>query len=283
MTRTSDVAVSHDGWDCHVHVFDAQAPVRPGHYVVAHRPLEAIEALAAEHGIGHLVIVQPSVYGSDHRVLLRALKAGAGRHRGVAVVEPAVSDAELDRLHAAGVRGVRFNLVSPVGHSGDAQADLAALAPRLRERDWHVQWYVEAAQLPWLADVQANAQAACGSRFVLDHLGGLHTCALNDDKAWAAATRLADAGAWLKVSGGYRSNPLPAPGHLEATLQRALGLFGTRVVWGSDWPHTSLAPNRLPSYASLMAPLRSALDPERVADVLAHQPLALYHPEKAKP
>ncbi len=275
-------AQGRDGWDCHVHVFDAQAPARPGHYAVSHHPLEAIEAIAAEHSIGHLVIVQPSVYGSDHRVLLRALQGGAGRHRGVAVVEPAVSDAELDRLHAAGVRGIRFNLVSPVGHGGNAQADLAALAPRLRERNWHVQWYVDAAQLPWLAD----RQAACGLPFVLDHLGGLHTCALNDTSAWAAAARLADAGAWLKLSGAYRSTPLPVPDHLEAVLRRALGLFGARVVWGSDWPHTSLAPERLPSYASLMAPLRAVLDPDGVGNVLARQPRALYdlhHPEKAKP
>lgn len=279
MTRTNDVAVSHDGWDCHVHVFDAEAPARPGHYAPVDRPLEAIEASAAEHGIGHLVIVQPSVYGSDHRVLLRALQAGGGRHLGVAVVEPAVSDAELDRLHAAGVRGIRFNLVSPVGHRGDVQADLTALAPRLRERAWHVQWYVEAAQLPWLADVQT----ACDLRFVLDHFGGLHTCALDDTTAWAAATRLANAGAWLKVSGAYRANHSPAAGPLEATLRRALGLFGAHVVWGSDWPHTSLVPERVPSYASLLAPLRAALAPDGVAEVLARQPLALYQPEKTKP
>ena len=61
------------GWDCHVHVFDAAAPVRPGHYRPDHHPLEEIEALALAHGIGHLVLVQPSVYGSDHAVLLRAL------------------------------------------------------------------------------------------------------------------------------------------------------------------------------------------------------------------
>ena len=58
------------GWDCHVHVFDAHTPVRAGHYVPREQPLPAIEAVAATHGIGHVVIVQPSVYGSDHRALL---------------------------------------------------------------------------------------------------------------------------------------------------------------------------------------------------------------------
>ncbi|MEY2689859.1 MAG: hypothetical protein RL375_4058, partial [Pseudomonadota bacterium] len=116
-------AVVH-GWDTHVHVFDADTPVRPGHYQPAHRPLQQIESSAAALGITRLVLVQPSVYGTNNSLLLRALAQGQGRHRGIAVVDPDASDHELDRLHAAGVRGVRFNLVSPAGHSGDPGADL---------------------------------------------------------------------------------------------------------------------------------------------------------------
>ena len=119
MPARGDDASAADGWDCHVHVFEAGAPLRPGHYRPVDRPLAAIEALAAAQGIGHLVLVQPSVYGTDNSVLMRALAAGGGRHRGVVVVDASVSDTELDRFHAAGVRGIRFNLVSPAGHSGD--------------------------------------------------------------------------------------------------------------------------------------------------------------------
>ena len=75
------------GWDCHVHVFDETAPAAPRHYQAAHRPLEDIEALAATQGLGHLVLVQPSVYGNDHRVMLQALRQRPGRHAGVAVVD----------------------------------------------------------------------------------------------------------------------------------------------------------------------------------------------------
>ena len=134
------------GWDCHVHVFDEAAPAAPGHYQAAHRPLEDIEALAATQGLGHLVLVQPSVYGNDHRVMLQALRQRPGRHAGVAVVDAGVSDATLDDLHAAGVRGARFNLVSPVGNR-DSEAP-ALLAPRLAARGWHIQWYARAADLP---------------------------------------------------------------------------------------------------------------------------------------
>ena len=188
------------GWDCHVHVFDAAAPVRPGHYMPAHRSLDEIERLAAAQGVARLVLVQPSVYGTDNSVMLRALALGEGRHRAVAVVDPAIGERELDRLHAAGVRGVRFNLVSPAGHAGDPGADLRMLAPRLRERGWHVLWYLHAdrlAQLPvW--------QAETGLTFVLDHLAGLHAGLADDAAAWAAAEALAGAGAWIKLSGWYR-------------------------------------------------------------------------------
>jgi predicted TIM-barrel fold metal-dependent hydrolase len=241
------------GWDTHVHVFDAAAPVRPGHYRPVHRPLADIEALATAHGIQHLVLVQPSVYGTDNRVMLQALQASAGRHRGVAVLAPQVSDTELDTLHAAGVRGVRFNLVSPAGHQGDVAAELLALAPRLRERGWHVQWYASAQALGQLAEWQARS----GLCFVLDHLAGLHAGLAQDAPAWAAAQALAEGGAWIKLSGWYRLGAQAPYTALQANLARALNLFEARCVWGSDWPHTSFAPDALPAYAALLAPLQA--------------------------
>lgn len=260
------------GWDSHVHVFDADAPVRPGHYRPVTRTLAEIEAAAAGRGIGHLVLVQPSVYGHDHQVLLRALAAGHGRHRGVAVLAPGVSEAELDALHAAGVRGVRFNRVSPAGHAGDVAADLAALAPRLRARGWHVQWYVAAEELPLLAVLQRE----CALTFVLDHVGGLHPGLALDHPAWAAAAALADAGAWLKLSGWYRLQA-PAPyDTLVPVIRRAAALFGERCVFGSDWPHTSFAPDALPSYASMLRPVRTALGSAHLNRVLQRQPASLY-------
>lgn len=102
-------------WDCHVHVFDASLPAHSGHYRPVDRSLDQIEATAQAHGIERLVLVQPSVYGTDNSLMLRALALEPGRHRGVAVVGDDITDAELDRMHALGVRSVRFNLVSPVG------------------------------------------------------------------------------------------------------------------------------------------------------------------------
>lgn len=260
------------GWDCHVHVFDASAPMRPGHYVPAHRPLAEIEVQARRHGIGQLVLVQPSVYGNDNAVMLRALEAVPGRHRGVAVVEPDAGDEELDRLHAAGVRGVRFNLVSPAGYAGNAQADLRRLAPRLHERGWHVQWYVQPDALPRLVTLQAET----GLRFVLDHLAGLGARLAETHPAWAAAQALADAGAWLKLSGWYRLGAAAPYDTLQPNIRRAAAMFGPRTVWGSDWPHTSFLPDHLPAYESTLLPIRSALDGAQFNAVLHAQARTLY-------
>ncbi len=288
--------------------------MRAGHYRPVARSLGDIEALAAHHGVGHLVLVQPSVYGSDNTVMLRALQAAGGRHRGVAVVDPSISDRGLDALHAAGVRGVRFNLVSPTGHAGEAsaiEADLTALAPRLRERGWHVQWYSPAARLPEVAQWQQRT----GLRFVLDHVAGLPVARLGAGQvsvlagapagapteaaeftaaasaAWSAAQDLAAAGAWVKLSGWYRLGATaagagvlspapegafaPDPG-LHDLVHRVIALFGPHTVWGSDWPHTSFHPDHLPPYDSTLAPLRATLSPDVLAATLRVQARALY-------
>lgn len=257
-------------WDAHVHVFDAAAPVRPGHYLPAHHPLDEIERLAAAHGVGHLVLVQPSVYGCDNSVLLRALTAGGGRHRGIAVVEPDIDDATLDRLHAAGVRGIRFNLVSPAGQRGDTQRAVRALAPRLRERGWHLQWYAPAQQLHALVALQRET----GLRFVLDHLACLG--ADTGERERAAARELAAEGAWIKFSGWYRLGAVAPYDALHATLAQAAEWFGPRSVWGSDWPHTSFAPASRPDYASTLTPLRAALGEAALAPLLSDHARSLY-------
>jgi predicted TIM-barrel fold metal-dependent hydrolase len=244
------------GWDCHVHVFDATAPVAAGHYRPADRPLDAIESTAAAHGVHHLVLVQPSVYGGDNTLLLQALQRQPGRHRGVVVLPDAMDDATLDAMHAAGVRGVRLNLVSPVGEDTvGLENRFRQLAPRLRHRGWHLQWYAAPAQLALIARLHAGS----GVVAVLDHLAGLHATLPVDDPTWAAAMALADGGAWVKLSGWYRLGATEPYDTLQTPIRRVAGLFGPRCVWGSDWPHTHFAPDAMPGYASTWAPVVAAL------------------------
>lgn len=263
---------STSGWDCHVHVFDAAAPVLAGHYRPATRTLAEIEARAAAEGVTRLVLVQPSVYGCDNALLLRALQAGAGRHRGVAVVDAEASEAEFDVLHAAGVRGIRFNQVSPVGSPQSPAEVLRRLAPRLRERGWHVQWYVRRSDLPALLPLQRET----GLVFVLDHLAGIEAGTATHDPAWGALAALADGGAWVKLSGWYRLNSSAPFDTMHAPLERVATLFGNAVVWGSDWPHTSLEPGTDLPYPATWLPVRAVLPGAQADAVRLHNPLQLY-------
>lgn len=235
------------GWDCHVHVFSPQAPVAPGHYQPQPAALQTIEAQACDCGIGHLVLVQPSVYGTDNSLMLQMLRRQPGRHRGVAVVDASATPADLQAMHEAGVRGVRFNLVSPVGNG---EAALDALAPLLRALGWHVQWYARAGDLAHISDLQQRHRL----RFVLDHFAGMPPGLPAADPSWGALERLANQGAWVKLSAPYRLPGQASAAALQAHGEHLAGLFTHRVVWGSDWPHTSFAPGSQPDYAGLAVP-----------------------------
>ena len=264
-----DVAL---GWDCHVHVFDGSAKVAPGHYAPQHRPLTAIEELAQNHGFGHLVLVQPSVYGTDNTVLLNALRAQPGRHRGVVVVDASVSDTELASMHSLGVCGVRFNLVSPAGNHQNPSEDFARLAPRLQALGWHVQWYARPVDLPTIAALHCATPVPA----VLDHLAGLHAHLSADHAAWQALETLAGQGAWVKLSGWYRLQADAPYTVLDDAINRVASLFSGRMVWGSDWPHTLFAADVLPAYASTLAPVTRVLSAAQKTDALQQAPLRLY-------
>lgn len=260
--------VSGSGWDCHVHVFDAMAPARVGHYRPVDRPLPQIEATAREHGVRHLVLVQPSVYGADNRLLLDALAREPGRHRGVVAVSGDTADDELDAMHAAGVRGVRLNLVSPVGEGPGAALRFAALAPRLLQRGWHLQWYASAEQLPQIAELHRTSGVTC----VLDHLAGIDAGVAADHPAWRAAKALAARGAWLKLSGWYRLGATAPYTSLLPHIRRLADLFGEHMVWGSDWPHTSFAPDAMPPYLQTWQPVVDALGGAAAQALRSRQP-----------
>jgi predicted TIM-barrel fold metal-dependent hydrolase len=125
----------------------------------------------------------------------------------------------------------------------------------LQALGWHVQWYVAACELPLLARWQSET----GLRFVFDHLAGMTAAA--DDAQWAALAQLAMAGNWIKLSGWYRLKAAEPYSALLPVVHRVAGLFADRMVWGSDWPHTSFAADALPAYASVWEPVVQALGP----------------------
>ena len=281
-----------EGWDGHVHVFDGN-PVPATHYQASQHTLAMLQAVAARLGLGRFVLVQPSVFRSDNRLLLQTLAAQPGRHRGVVVLQGDEPDAELDRMAAAGVRGVRLNRVSPIGQAQPAVAGLAHLAPRLRERGWFVQWYCTPEHWAQVAALSARYRLLP----VLDHLAGITTALWADGNRpdrhpgpgsdlgavpgnWRdGLARLADQGAWLKLSGWYRLAATPPYTALLPVIAALHRQFDGRCLWGSDWPHTHFMEPGIaaapPGYASLLAPLITALGQPAALAVLHSTPLRL--------
>lgn len=221
--------------DCHFHIFgpaERYPFTTPRSYTPPEASVAQYRAMAQTLGIERMVIVQPSVYGTDNRCTFDALaEFGRERCRVVAVVDDSVSEAELKRMDAAGVRGVRFNLVTK---GGPPRHMVEAVARRIAPLGWHLQVFVEGGQLPDLAPVLQ----ALPLPVVVDHMGLIMTARGVDNPEMAALRRLLDSGSgWVKLC-GYRASSVGYPFADVAPLARALiAGSGERCVWGTDWPH----------------------------------------------
>jgi predicted TIM-barrel fold metal-dependent hydrolase len=198
--------------------------------------LPAYRHLLETLGIERSVLVQPSVYGTDNTVMLSAMSQLGPRCRGVAVVDDAVEDAELERLHRSGVRGVRINVVDVAEDKGVLPMEsLLRLASRVRSYGWHVEFLMHVDEFPDLDTTFANFPVD----IVIGHLGYLKTAQGVANAGFQALLRLMQTGkAWVKLTGPYRISGEPLP-HRD-TIAFAHALLDSapdRVVWGTDWPH----------------------------------------------
>ncbi|WP_198374119.1 amidohydrolase family protein [Neoroseomonas rubea] len=225
--------------DCHFHIFGPydRFPLDAGrHYDPQAALIPAYLRVAEALGIGRMVIVQPSVYGTDNACSLdAAARFGLDRARVVAVVDDSFDEAALRNLHAQGTRGVRFNAVSGNGTPLD---QLEALARRIAPLGWHLQLYAEGHQLPDLAPRLATLPVPV----VVDHMGGVRSADGVNDAGFQALLRILDSGrAWVKLC-GYRISSSGPPFRDVAPFARALlDSAPDRCVWGTDWPHPSLS------------------------------------------
>lgn len=232
--------------DTHVHVFDpARFPYAAARaYTPDTADVAALRGFLAHCGAGQVVIVQPSVYGTDNRCLLAAIGAlGQDVARGVAVVDlDTVTPDDIEALHQGGVRAVRLNLKLQSGAELARSRERLSQAARVITRaGWHVQVHAEAAILPLLAEVQP----AFAVPLVLDHFAGLGAghgriaTTAADPSARSLAQLLATGAVYVKLSAPYRvSRQAPAHGDLQALAQDLMALRPDRLLWGSDWPHT---------------------------------------------
>ncbi len=227
------------------------------------------------HGIARGVLIQPSFLGTENSHLVEGLRRAAGRLRGVVVVEPGVSPAELAALDKEGVVGIRLNLIGQPLPRFDAMPWPALLA-RLREMRWQVEIQTEALNL---AAVAAPLLAA-GVNVVVDHFGRITPKMGIDDPGFrfllskeAAGTRRL----WVKLSGAYRNGDDGRGEEIAlAAAPLLLAALGPeRLLWGSDWPHTQF--ERTANYATARAQLDAWVpDPAQRRTILADTPAELF-------
>jgi predicted TIM-barrel fold metal-dependent hydrolase len=276
--------------DVHAHVFDparfaysAKRSYTPGEARVA-----ALRERHAQLGVERVVLVQPSVYGSDNACMLDALaQLGPERARGIAVVDlERVTQEELRALRAAGVRGIRLNL--EVRHEAEPSRVLAELQRAAALVDlpgWCVQIHCAAALLPTVAQALALFRVP----LVLDHFGGLRA-AQTDAAELPLRTLLAllaTGRVWVKLSAFYRaSNNAPHHADLAPLARTLIQARPDRLLWGSDWPHTGGGRDRDPEriepfrhvdlHASLAALQSWVPDAAVLHRILVSNPAELY-------
>jgi predicted TIM-barrel fold metal-dependent hydrolase len=226
--------------DCHTHLFGdpARFPFWSGRTYTP--PASSVAEWQSIHRTLHIdrgIVVQPSVYGTDNRCMLEAIRQLGDRARGVAVVADDASGTELDALHRGGVRGIRLNLETfGIGDPSAASDGLRRALARLAQRPWHVQLFVRSAIVATIEPAVRDSPLP----IVFDHFGGVRADAGLNDPGFQALVRLVRSGkAYVKVSGAYRASVSGAPDYadLRPFAHALIEANPARVLWGSDWPH----------------------------------------------
>jgi 2-pyrone-4,6-dicarboxylate lactonase len=229
-------AVPPGAVDTHAHVIGTP----PDHLFVEARSYTPPGAPAAAYlrmldaaGMAYGVLVQVSVHGTDNRLLVETLRANPKRLRGIAVVALDAPERDLAALKDAGVVGLRLNVLYGGGIGFDQVERYGALC---RELGWHLQFLIDARDLPPLAARLARLPVP----FVVDHMGHMPVAAGVDDPGFRTLAALVRDGAWVKLSGAYRLTDQGPPYRDTIPFARALvAAAPERCLWGSDWPHVA--------------------------------------------
>lgn len=254
--------------DAHFHVFAREAPLAsPRSYTPQMLTIENWLTLADTFGIACGVLVQPSVYGLDNRVLLTALAGHSERLRGIVVIPPETSDAELRRLDTLGARGVRFNLRNKSGIGFDAFGELA---PRIRALGWHAQFQVGPEAIATVAELTERHDITG----VIDHLAFMPLD--NPGTALDDLSRALETGrVYAKISAPYRLSNGSYDANYKAALETITVRYPNRLLWGTDWPHTELF-KTVPEDDDLIALSLDAVPAEGQAAIFADNAQTLY-------
>ena len=264
--------------DAHCHVLGPGdlfpfAPERK--YTPCDASKDQLWALRDYLGFSRNVIVQATCHGADNRALVDALNHSNGLARGVATVKASVTDKELAALHAAGVRGVRFNFVKRLVDALPFDS-LSSIAERIKPLGWHIVIYFEAQELPELYDFFT----ALPTTVVVDHMGRPDVSKPVDGPEFELFVKLLreNENFWSKVTCPERLSLSGAPTYDDFVPfgRRIVELFPDRVLWGTDWPHPNMK-SHMPDDGHLVDMIpRIAPTAELQQKLLVANPMRLY-------
>jgi len=261
--------------DCHHHIYDAARfpPAQPGGTIIPDARVEEYRMLQKRTGTTRNIVVTPLAYVTDNRVTLDAIARLAPNARGVAVLRPIVTDAELQRLAEDGIRGIRFSLSDP--RNAPTSIDMIEpLSKRIAALGWHVQINMTAEQIVAAEDLWNRLPSA----IVFDHMAHVPQPAGLSHPVFNVVRRLVDKGrTWVKLSVTYDNTKDGPPGYADITkvAQAYIKAAPERMVWGSNWPHPN--ETQKPDDAALFD-LMSKWAPDEATRnrILVQNPAALY-------
>jgi D-galactarolactone isomerase len=225
-------------WDCAIHVYDARAAqdtaaLTPG---PAWATVEAYKTVQRSIGTSRTVVVQPTAYGFDNTVTLAAVATlGPDRARAVVVIDESIAAADLRRMHEAGARGARFQML-PGGRLGWEK--LTPVAARIADLGWHIQLQMDGR----LLHERERELSALPCPIVIDHIGKFLEPVPAEHPGIRSLRRLLGGGrCWLKLSAPYEVSRSGAPDYADvgAIAKLAIGDRPDRLLWGSNWPHVA--------------------------------------------
>ena len=237
--------------DCHVHIYEDKFPLIPTvAWVPTNLPVSSYRDVQQALGLDRAIIVQPTGYGFDNSCTLDAVAQLGDNARGIALIAPDAPDAEIQRLHDGGMRGVRYMMIGGVL----SWESLEPVAARLQNFGWMVNLQLDGRNLPDHEEVLKRLPC----KLVLDHTGKFLEPVSPDHASFQSLLRVLDSGnVWIKLSAPYETSRTGAPGYDDVSLlARTLAeKFPERCLWASNWPHPSRnpVPEAVPLYDLLFS------------------------------
>ena len=263
----------HGVCDCHMHIYDPRFTAqKPASIPPRQATVADYRKVQARLGLERTVIVQPTGYGTDNSCTLDAMRQLGEGARGVAVVAPGVEDAELERLTAAGMRGLRYVMFS---HGTLTWSSLEEMAARVATFGWNINLQLAGEELAEHEEVLARLPCD----LVIDHIGRFTAPVDGTTPGVRTMHKLLDAGrCWVKLSAPYHGSKSGAPAFedIGAIARELVRRWPERMLYATNWPHPSVK-GELPDDRALMRLVEDWAGDERTRRmILVDNPARLY-------